>query len=417
MRPRRSPWLFILFFILPALAAAQPKARLIGKIVDQQGKAIAGVTVTATSPQIPTFKETLTTDRRGTFLIDFDTVNVTYHYRFDKPGYETLEVDQNWQLEGTQHFEWKMSPGKPTVSGAAPVTTSEPAVAAFNAGVAAINAKDYATAETRFKEAVTADPKLARGWAALSSVAVQNAHYQDAADAAETAMALGLKDEAVLTSRWQAYRNLKDEAKTAAALKDLESVGRATEEAKKIHNEGVALVKAGDNAGALAKFQEALKVDPSLQQTALALANVALKMGRNADAATAAETVLKGDPKNAEALRLRYNACLQLPDKSRLFDALVGLAAVEPAVASKGMLALAFEAYDANDAPLAKQRFVKVLEVDPNQPLAHYYVGMVYVNEGATREARTHLERFVELAPNSSEAATAREILKQLPKP
>jgi Tfp pilus assembly protein PilF len=310
-----------------------------------------------------------------------------------------------------------MSPGvAPTVGGPPLASSSEPAVLAFNDGVTALKAKDYATAETKFKEAVGHDPTLARGWAALSAVQVQTGHNQEAAEAAEKAMALGARDEGVLMSRWQAYRNLKDEAKAAEALKDLESVGRRAEEAKKIHNEAVALVRAGDNAGALAKFQEALNVDPSLQPALLGLATAALKIGRNAEAATAAETVLKADPKNEQAIRLRYNACLTLGDSDRLFDSLVGLAVVEPAIASKGLLKLAFDVYDANDKTKAKERFLKVLQLDPNQPLAHYYLAMLYVNEGATADARNHLERFLTLAPNSPEAGTARELLKQLSK-
>jgi Tfp pilus assembly protein PilF len=229
-------------------------------------------------------------------------------------------------------------------------------------------------------------------------------------------MALGAMDEAVLTARWQAYKNLKDEAKAAEALKDLEKATHNTEEARKIHNDAVALLNSGNNAGAFAKFQEALGIDPNLEESQIGLATAALKIGKNAEAATAAETVLKADPENQQALRIRYNACLALGDKDRLFDSLVGLAAVEPAVAAKGMLALAFESYDANDRAKAKTRFLKVLETDPNQPLAHYYLALVLVNEGATAEAVPHLERFIELAPKSAEAATARDMLKALKK-
>ena len=376
MAPTAS--VLIMILMIPGLVFAGQKGRLLGKIVDPQGKPIPGVAVIASSPQIPSFKEVATTDKKGTFIIDFREIDVTYHYRFDKAGYQSMEVNQEWHLEGTQNYEWTMSPAGPAAVGGPPVaSTSEPAVLAFNAGVIALNAKDYATAETKFKEAVQHDPRLVQGWAALSAVQVQTGHNQEAAAAAEKAMALGAKDEAVLTSRWQAYRNLKDAAKAAEALKDLESVGRRTEEAKKIHNEAVALVKAGDNAGAFAKFQEALKADPNLQPALLGLATAALKIGRNAEAAAAAETVLKADPKNEPALRLRYNACLSLGDNNRLFDSLVGLSAVEPAVASKGLLKLAFDAYDANDSGRAKERFLKVLEVDPNQSLAHYYLGML----------------------------------------
>ncbi len=416
---RTTALLLISVCLVPAIAAAQWKARLVGRVVDPEGKAIQGVTVTATSPDLPNFKDVVTTDRRGAFIIDFRQVDVTYHYRLEKAGYQPLEVNQAWHFQGTQQYQWTLAPGTtaaPAVGGPPPATTSEPAVVAFNAGVTASKAKDYATAEARLSEAVQHDPKLARGWAALATVQVQTGHNKEAAESAEKAMALGLKDQVLLTARYQAYRNLKDEAKAAEALKDLESVGRATEEAKKIHNEAVALVKAGDNAGAIAKFQEALKIDPNLEPALLGLATAELKAGRNAEAATAAETVLKTDPGNEQALRLRYNATLNLGDADRLFDALVGLAAVEPAIASKGMLKLGFDAYDANDMTKAKARFLKVLDVDPNQPLVHYYLGMLYVNEGATADAKKHLEQFLTLAPNSKEAATAREILKQLSK-
>jgi Tfp pilus assembly protein PilF len=412
---RTTAWLLILILIIPGLAFAGQKGRLVGKIVDKEGKPIQGVTVTATSPQVPKFKEVLTTDKKGLFVVDFSQIDVTYHYRFEKAGYQTLETNQDWSLEGTERHEWTLVPATaPAAGDMAPVSTSEPAALAFNGGVTALKAKDYPTAEAKFKEAVGQDPNLVRGWIALSAVQVQTGHNKEAAEAAEKAIALGSQDEAVLTSRWQAYRNLKDDAKAAAALKDLEKVGRRAEEAKKFHNEAVALVKAGDNAGAFAKFQEALNIDPTLQASQLGLATAAFKLGRNAEAATAAETVLKVDPKNQAAIRLRYNACLGLGDKERLVEALMSLSAVEPAIAANGLLKLAFEAYDANDKVKTKERFLKVLVVDPNQPLAHYYLAMAYVNEGDTQEAKSHLERFLTLAPNSPEANTAREMLKQI---
>ena len=273
--------------------------------------------------------------------MDFRQIDVTYHYRFDMPGYQSMEVNQDWHLEGTQVFEWTMRPGTaPVVGSAPPASTSEAAILAFNAGVTAAKAKDYATAEEKFKEAAAHDPKLRQAWAELSWVQVELGHNKEAAEAAEKAIALGATDESVMLSRWQAYHNLKDDVKAAEALKDLQKIGRQTEEAKKIHNEGAALLKAGDYAGAAAKFQEALNVDPNLQPSLLGLATADLKLGRNADAATAAETILKADPKNEQAIRIRYNACLALGDKTRLIDALVGLAAVEPVMATRRPLAI-----------------------------------------------------------------------------
>jgi Tfp pilus assembly protein PilF len=92
----------------------------------------------------------------------------------------------------------------------------------------------------------------------------------------------------------------------------------------------------------------------------------------------------------------------------------MGLAAYEPVKARDGLLRLAFEAYDANDMVLAKQRFNEALNIDPNFPQAHYYLGLINVGLGASAEARTHFERFLQLAPNDKEAESAREALKYL---
>ena len=368
--------------------------------------------VTTTSPQIPAFKDIETTDRKGVFEVDFKQVDVTYRYHFSRAGYQTMQAEQEWSLEGSAHYEWKMQPSTaPAESAQAPASSSQEAIAAFNAGVTALKAQDLATAEMGLNEAVGHDPDLREAWEALSEVQVELEHNKEAAEAAEKAIALGSTDEAVLTARWQAYHNLKDETKAAEALKDLEKVGRRAEEAKRLHNEAAALAKAKDYAGAFAKFQETLVVDPNLQVSQLGLAEAGVKIGRNAEAATAAEAVLQADPRNEQAIRLRYNACLGLGDKARLVDALVGLAAVEPAIARNGPLKLAFDAYDANDLVPAAGLFDKVVAVDPNYPLAHYYLGVIDVGRGAGAGAKSHLERYLQLAPNDPESDSAREML------
>ena len=409
--------LLLLATLIPGLASAERRGRLIGKIVDAEGTPLEGVSVAVSAPAIPGFRETRVTDKKGVFTVDFRQIDVTYHYRFEKVGFMSMEAQQDWGKEGSQRYQWTMHPSTaPVVEGAPPASASAPAVDAYNAGLVAFKARDFATAETRLKEAIAHDPELHQGWALLASVHLELGHYQEAADTAEKAIALGSTQESVLVARWQAYQNLKDDVKAAAALKDLEAIGRRTEEAKRLHNEAIALVKAGDSAGAFTKFQEALALDPNLQESQLGLATAGLKIGRNAEAASAAEAILKTEPANEKALRLRFNACLALGDTPRLIEALVGLAAVEPTIARDGLLKLAFDAYDANDNAAAKDRFGNVLKVDPKQPQAHYYLGVIAAGEGATAEARSYLERFLAIAPGDPEANAAREMLKYLGK-
>lgn len=415
---RRGVGLVLVLLLVPALASAERKARLRGRIVDVNGAPVEGVEVTVTSPDIPNFSIGKTTDRRGMFIVDYSRVNVTYVYRFEKAGFQPLEVRQVWNLEGTQDAEWTLQPAAAQLTeGAKPASASLPAVEAYNEGVAAFKAKAYAAAEAKFKEAVSYDPDLQQGWAALAVVQVELGLYEHAVKAAEKAMALGATDEAFLTARWQAYVALKDEEKAAQALRDLEAAGRRAEEAKRFHNEAVALAKAGNKEAALAKFQQALNLDPKLVESQVGLSTVALELGRFGEAADAAEAALKVDPKNGKALRLRYNACLHVDDRERLADALVGLAAVEPTVARDGLLKLGFDAYDAGNMREAKERFARAVEIDPNQALAHYYLAIAYINEGAAAQARMHLEAFLKLAPDHPEAPSAREMLKTLTAP
>jgi tetratricopeptide (TPR) repeat protein len=411
-------WFLVLVVAVPGLVSAARKGRLIGRVVDPEGVPIEGVTVTATSPDVEGFNEVKSTDKKGAFIVDFEIVNVTYHYRFEKAGYQTFESDQEWSLEGTARHDFVMQPGTAaTVADLVPTSSSEPAIVAYNAAVAAVEAKQYGVAQAKFEEAVQHDPALRPAWTGLSVAHLGQEHYQEAVSAAEKAMALGATDEATLRCRWEAYRKLGDEAKTAAALADLERYGRATVEARKVYNEGVALAKAGDHEGAFAKCQEAVTIDPQLEEALLGVATQGLLIKRYQDALAAADAILGDDPGHEQALRARYNAALGLGDESVLVPAAMGLATIEPVVARDSLLHLAFEAYDANDMARAKELFTKVLEVDPNQSETHYALAMIAVNDGATEEAKLHLERFLALAPDSPEADTARDLLAYLNKP
>jgi tetratricopeptide (TPR) repeat protein len=409
---RRTVSLLALLLVGAWTASAARQGRLIGKVVDPEGHPIAGVKVTTTCAEDPDFNQVTTTNDRGIFIVDFDRINVLYRYELVKAGHVTLKVEQRWTLEGTERHEFKMFPAEAVAEDAGPpASASSEAVRAFNAGVTAFKARDYSGAQARFEEALRHDPSLRQAWAALSEVQVEQKLYPQAAEAADKAVALGATDEPLLRARWEAYRNLGDPAKATKAREDLEQHSRLTEEAKRIHNEGVALAKSGDEAGAYAKFQEALTIDANLQPALLGLAASGLKTGHAAEAFAAAESVLKADPQNEAAIRARYNAALQLGDESKIVDALVGLATVDKATARDNLFKLASAAYDSDDAPEARARLAQVLAIDPNHARAHYLLGLLLMREGSKAEARKHLERFLSLAPGDPDSATARQAL------
>jgi len=410
---RMVAWILVVILMASGSAFAIRKARLIGQVLDPDGNPIEGVTVTITSEQVPGgFNEVETTDKKGVFKVDFEVIEVIYYYRFDKVGYQPMQTEHNWQKDGTARYKFTIYPGEtPAVEGLEVTTTSNPAIAAFNAGAAAFSDQKYPAAVERFREAVEHDPEFERAWGALAVALVEQGSYQEGVEAAEKAIELGSTHEMVLRARWDGYRGLGDEAKAAEAQDALEQAGRLAEDAKKAFNEGVQLYKQGDYEGAYAKYQEAFDMDKNLKVAQLGVATMGLKTERYREAIAVAEAMLEDEPTNEEAIRIRYNAALALGDEQLLLDALVSLAAVEPDAAVDGLWALAMSAYDADDSERSKDRFSKVLAVDPNRARAHYYLGLIYVGEGANDEAKTHLERFVELAPDDPEAATAGELV------
>ncbi len=289
--------LLVILLMASTSAFAVRKGRLLGTVLDPEGNPVEGVTVTATCEDVPSFNEVDVTDKKGVFKIDFDVINVVYHYRFDKVGYQTLEAEQTWQKDGTARYDFTLYPGEaPSMDGIEVGTTSSPAVMAFNAGAAAFEAEDYPKAATYFEEAVGHDPEFRRAWGALSVVLLEEGRNEEAAEASERAIELGSNHEMVLRARWEAYRNLGDEDKAAAAAEALERSGQLAEEAKRVFNEAVRLSKQGDNEGAFAKYQEAAEMNPSLERAVLGVATTGLKINRNEEALAAAKLILEEDP-------------------------------------------------------------------------------------------------------------------------
>lgn len=70
------------------------------------------------------------------------------------------------------------------------------------------------------------------------------------------------------------------------------------------------------------------------------------------------------------------------------------------------------EAFNAGKTKEAKAHLLKALEVDPKYAEAHYLLAMVAFGENNLHGTKQHLEKYIELAPNGKNAATAREMLK-----
>lgn len=404
---------------------AAGEGRMFGTVVDNNQEPIEGVKVTVTSPDFPDFREERLTKRRGTFSIVFARAYLSYNYRFEKSGYQTLETSVKTNLGGTTRNTFVLAeentiqvPSADAAAGgdatALTVAVSESALARFNEGVTAFQAGDHATAEAAFKEALEKDPNFYQAHTALAELFLSIDRLEEAAAQAEMALVENSTDAAALRIRYDAYQKAGNAEKAKEAAEALKAAGNNTEAAKAIYNEGVDLSHAGDTAGALAKFQQAVQMDSNLIPAFNALATLYMQQENWEEAANAAEQLVTLEPNHPQALRIRVDAYGKLGEDDKLRDALVDLGTVDSQVAVENLYNMGINLYNDGKTDEAAAMFESALTVSPNYPKAHYYLGLAYVNSGKNDLAKQHLARFIELAPEDSEAPLAKEMMSYL---
>jgi tetratricopeptide (TPR) repeat protein len=401
-----------------AVALAAGEGRMLGKVVDEEGHPVRDATVTITSPDLPQFREITSTKKNGTFSMVFSKAYLRYVYRIEKEGFQTTEQEVKTNLGGTTRHTFELAEGvgaaPVTASGDEPASKSNKAIFSFNAGVEAYDAKDYETAKAKFLEALEADSQLYQAHSALADVFLATGEYQAAVESAEQAISQQSGFLPAHRIRYEAYRELGMEEKAAEAQADIAALGQNSAEAKRIFNEGVEFNKVDDKENALAKFQEAAAMDPSLAPAFNAIAILATNLERWEEAAEASEKLLALQPGDEKALRIRYDAYVNLGEEEKIGDALVDLAQVDAEFAANNLYNLAVGRFNAGNYAGAIELFEEALAINPEHGKAHYYLGLSAINTGDNAKAKEHLARFLEIAPDDSEAPAAQEMIKYL---
>jgi tetratricopeptide (TPR) repeat protein len=182
-------------------------------------------------------------------------------------------------------------------------------------------------------------------------------------------------------------------------------------------NEGVGLLKGGNKDGAVAKFEEALKLNPDLIEAHGVLADLYVEQKKYPQAIAAAERVLKTKPNDSAALTALYDSATATGDKARAEAALGAMQEGAPGrdtavrLLNKGVVD-----FNASRMPEALAAFEKAEKADPSFPKTHYMLGLTYANLDKKAEAQQHLAKFLEMAPSDENAETAKAMLEELKK-
>lgn len=186
-----------------------------------------------------------------------------------------------------------------------------------------------------------------------------------------------------------------------------------TEQAALIFNEGVDLLSAGNKAGAEAKFLEAVGKNPDLPQGWHALTTLAYEKKDWAKTLEYGRKATELDPSLGQLYGMMSAAAAQSGDKTAAAEYQARFEEANPESAetlyNKGI-----DFYNKKKIKDAEAMLVKAVEAKPDFALAHFWLGMASFNLNKKAAAKEHLEKYLELDPNGSEASTAKELLPLL---
>lgn len=175
------------------------------------------------------------------------------------------------------------------------------------------------------------------------------------------------------------------------------------------YNEGALMANAGDTAGAIAKFEEAVAAKPDLTAGWMALAKSAVKAKQWDKAINAAKKALEVDDEDAGMWQVLNQAYTAKGDKANAAIAEKKLPANSAALFNQAAR-LINEGKDGEAEKLLQQ----AVSVDKKFAIAWYELGMVYARTSKNAEARDALSKYLALEPNGKDAPTAKEMMNYI---
>lgn len=411
---RGAAVLTLLMTAIWCLAVASPSAAkkkkkkaddgvLNGRVLDTEDQILTDVAVRVTSADGTTFEESVTSDRKGAFVVRIPTPSGEYTVHLEKEGFAPFDASIPLEAGDEQNIDFRLI----TVA----MGNRQRAVEAYNAGVKAFNGLDMEQAKSLFSEAVELDPKFSQALFGLTDIHLQEKDYAAAAATAERYMALSPDDPKGKRLAFQAYLGLGDEDKQRVLRAALKETDFADNLAVQTFNRGAMASQEGNLKEAVKQFRAALDLDPELKAAYAGLASVYYNQQAYDEALEAIDQLLQRDPDNLQGRRIRYLIHdVRNDDPAKLSAALDSYAEVDPAGAADVLYQRAELDFRQGESETARRNLERVIELAPDMPRAYYTLGLVYFSIDAGK-AKQYLEKFIEMAPDDPEVAMARQMM------
>lgn len=402
--------LLLALLALPAVpAAAQDEesdepGQVVGVVSNPSGKTLRDVDVRLVQKASGEEVGRTETDKRGEFEIDLATVEGPYQIYFEAEGYAPFDSEVELMPGERMDLEITLLDEETGRRNAA--------IAAYNEGAELHAEGQMEEAEARFRRAVELDPEVAQGWLGLADVLVVTGRAEEALTAIETYLALEPENVQGQRLAYEIYRRAGRTEKAEELAEELGIEASSRDLAVELYNEGALASQKADYDAALAKFREAVEMDPTLGPAYAGIASILYNQGEMEEAETAARKAVEFQEDHAQSQRILYLvlASLGKPEASEVWQAYRELD--EPGAVDLLYLTADRDFRD-DQAKAARKNLEVVLSIDPDHARAHFLLGKIYAGSDPAK-AKEHLQRFLELAPDDPEAPTAEAMLEYM---
>ena len=173
------------------------------------------------------------------------------------------------------------------------------------------------------------------------------------------------------------------------------------------------LLEEGKTEEARARLEDSLEVLPDFLEALEALAGIDFDSGDNELALASAKRCLEEDDESLRCLAIASNAAAALGEEEAQAAYLAQYQALnpdDPATLFNQAAAFLNKMDDENARPLLEE----CLAVDPGFAKCLFEYGMLLLRTGDLEGAKAQLEKYLEVAPEGADAATASETVKYL---
>ena len=201
-------------------------------------------------------------------------------------------------------------------------------------------------------------------------------------------------------------------------LKQAEELDKKVKAIDESHKMAMRMVEEGRYQEAEKGFRRVVELQPTLSPTWANLGHVYTKLKRPSDAVTAYRRAIDLDPGNATLYQDLGHVYSDMGDSKKateMYEKGARLAgSQDPKKVARSQYFIAVDHLNSGRNLEAMEALRKTLAADPAHADAHYYSGVLLLQGNRMEEALGHLEKHVELAPESSTAADARALLEAL---